>query len=549
MALVKTQTLAAQFQGFSGLPAVKQLGLMVGLAASIALGVAVVLWSQEPNHSLLYAGVTGPEMVQVTEALDQAQIPYRLQQGGSAILVPSAQVDAARLKLAAIGLPKGRVTGLEFLDQGQPLGTSRLIERARYQRALAGELSRSIATLDSVRSARVHLAMPKRSVFLRNRIQPSASVLLDLYPGRGLDDTQIAGITYLVASSIPELEPEQVSIVDHKGRLLTAQQGSSALRTRAEHFKLARSLEQSYSERIMAILAPIVGLDGVRAQVSAQMDFTTLEETREDYGPDPKAVRSEQIRERRREAPDAGGVPGALSNQPPAAGTLGDPSADDADKKPVTTSLHTTRNYELDRVLSHSRTLPGSVKRLSVAVVVDYRTQTNERGEVERVALDAKQMEYITSLVKQAVGFDERRGDSVNVINASFLAAAEAEPLEPTPIWEQAWLVDMVKQGLGVLLVLVLGFGVLRPVLKGLAERGNERGQLALPAGAEAGGELPLQQDQLTLTNQQAASAQGAGAGPPDLLQQHLDHAKALVKEDPKRVAQVVKTWLTEDDS
>jgi flagellar M-ring protein FliF len=547
MALVRTETLAAQFQGFSGLPAVKQIGLMVGLAASIALGVAVVLWSQEPNYRLLYAGVAGPDMAQVTSTLDQSEIPYHLEQGGSTILVPSAQVDAARLKLATIGLPKGRVTGLEFLDQDQPLGTSRLIERARYQRALAGELSRSIATLDSVRSARVHLAIPKRSVFLRNRIHPSASVLLDLYPGRDLIDTQIAGITYLVASSVPELEPEQVSIVDQKGRLLSARQGSSALQMSAEHFKFTRSLEQSYSERIMTILAPIVGVDGVRAQVSAQMDFTSLEETREDYSPDPKAVRSEQIQERRREGPAPGGVPGALSNEPPAAGSLGGPSADDADAKPTTTSLNSTRNYELDRVLSHSRAPPGSVKRLSVAVVVDYRTQTNEQGEVERAPLDAKQMAYIGSLVKEAVGFDEKRGDTVNVINASFLAAPEAEPLEPTPIWEQAWLMDMVKQVLGVLLVLVLGFGVLRPVLKGLAEKGAQRDQLALPANGEASGELPLQQDHLTLTNQHAAVAQGAGS--PDPLHQHLEHAKALAKEDPKRVAQVVKTWLTKDDS
>lgn len=549
MALVKAENIAAQFQGFSGLPALKQVGLMVGLAASIALGVAVVLWSQEPNHSLLYTGVAGPDMVQITEALDRAQIPYRLEQGGSAILVPSAQVDAARLQLATVGLPKGQVTGLEFLDHDQPLGTSRLIERARYQRALAGELSRSIATLDSVRSARVHLAVPKRSVFLRSRIQPSASVLVDLYPGRGLDDTQIAGITYLVASSIPELAPEQVSVVDQKGRLLTTRQGGGALGMSAEHFKLTRSLEQSYSERIMAILAPIVGLDGVRAQVSAQMDFTTLEETREDYGPDPKAVRSEQIQERRREAPDAGGVPGALSNEPPAAGTVGVPGAEAPDKKPVTSSLNTTRNYELDRVLRHSRSLPGSVKRLSVAVVVDYRTQTNAQGEVERVPLDAKQMEYITSLVKEAVGYDERRGDSVNVINASFLAAPEAEPLEPTPLWEQAWLVDLVKQALGVLLVLVLGFGVLRPVLKGLAEKGKQQGQLALPAHGQASGELPLQQDQLTLTGQQGASGQGAAGASPDRLQEHLNHAKGLANTDPKRVAQVVKNWLGEDDS
>lgn len=534
MALVNTENVSAQLRGFSRLPALRQVALMIGLAASVALGVAVVLWSQEPNYSLLYSGMSNTDAAQVLEALDGAGIPYKLERGSSAVMVPSTKVHTARLKLATLGLPKSSVTGLEFLDKQQTLGTSRLIETARYHRALAGELSRTISALDSVESARVHLAIPKQSVFVRNRSKPSASVLLNLYPGRQLDDARIAGIVHMVASSIPELEAEQVTVVDQKGRLLTADRAEKGLMLGSTQLNYRRRLEEAYVKRIMAILTPIVGADGVRAQVATDLDFSSTEKTSETFNPDPPAVRSEQIDEQQTAGADPVGIPGALSNQPPAAGTLVEQNPEQAQQGPRSTRRRSTRNYELDRTLSHTRTTPGSVQRLSIAVVVDYRTKLNDKGEITRAPLEADEMEYITSLVKKAVGFNEDRGDSVNVINASFKETPEIEQ-EAISVWQQPWLFDVVKQALGVLAVLLLVFGVLRPVLKSLAEKGKAPELVALAQQGEQG-ELPVQDDQLSL---------GSAAADPAA---QLDQARSLVQEDPKRVAQVVKTWIAAED-
>lgn len=550
MALLSAEALTTQFQGFSRLPVLRQIGLMVGLSASIALGVAVVLWSQEPNYSLLYAGMGSEDAAQIVDALQAADIPYRLEQGASAVVVPAARVSEARLKLASLGLPKNHLTGLEFLDQEQPLGTSRMIEQARYKRALGVELARTIMSLDSVRNARVHLALPKRSVFLRDRSAPSASVLLDLYPGRRLDETQIAGITKLVASSIPGLEAEQVTVVDQKGHLLS--HGSSAQLARGvEQLKYTQHLEALYVDRIRDILAPLVGAQGVRAQVTASVDYTSVEQTSERYDPKGTVVRSEQLDERQTKGSDAVGIPGALSNQPPPAGTVDPQDPTQAQVAPTTVARKSTRNFEVDRTLSHTRTAPGEVKHLSVAVVVDYRTRETAEGETERVPLDAAEMERITSLVKEAVGFDAQRGDSVNVINASFVAGPQMEAPEALPLWREPWFLDLMKQAAGGLVVLVLALGVLRPTLKSLAREGtgpaqgeeSEEGVPALPEGAvdengEPVGGLELKQDQLSLS----------GSVEPlsitDDTEQRLEQVRTLVRDDPGRVAQVVKSWI-----
>jgi flagellar M-ring protein FliF len=435
---------------------------------------------------------------------------------------------------------------MEFLEKDQALGTSRLIETARYHRALAGELSRSIATLDSVESARVHLAIPKRSVFVRNRSEPTASVLVNLYPGRALEDMQIAGIVHLVASSIPDLEAEQVTVVDQKGRLLTTNHVAGDITMRTAHFNYTRRLEESYVKRIVDILTPIAGAEGVRAQVSADVDLTSVEQTSEVYNPETTSVRSEQVEEQKSSESNPLGVPGALSNQPPEKGSFEEQSSGVEQGPPMSTNRRSTRNFEIDRTLSHSRTLPGSVKRLSVAVVVDYRLQANEKGVVERVPLQAEEMTYIKTLVKEAVGFDQQRGDSVNVINASFKEVSDAEPVS-MPLWKEPWLIDILKQFLGVLFVLFLLFGVLRPVLKSLADKGNAPEVLALPA-EEAQGELPMGEDRLSLTNQQGAPQQRRPLTPEQQMEVRLNQARSLVQDDPKRGAQVVKTWLVEDD-
>ncbi len=537
---LNTESLGSRLQGFNKLPAFKQMGLIVGLAASLALGVGVILWSQQPNYRPLYTNISSADAGNVLDALEKFGISYRLDNATGAILVASNQIHEARLKLATMGLPKSDVIGLEFLDKGHTLGTSRMIETARYHHALAGELSRSIATLDSVESARVHLAIPKQSVFIRNQQKPSASVLLNLHPGRQLDEMRIAGIVHLVASSIPGLETEQVTVVDQKGRLLT-QDGTGEIARQSTRLKYSQQVEDIYVKRIVDILSPIVGEKGVRAQVTADLDFTSVEKTSETFEPDPSAVRSEQLEERKSSESGPAGVPGALTNQPPPAGvTSGELTQEGA--SPLTASKRSTRNYELDRILAHSRNLPGRIRRLSVAVVVDYRLKPNEAGDLQRVPLPSEEMNYISELVKEAVGFDEQRGDSIKVINASFKAEDQIEPLPEPALWEQPWALDVVKQLLGALLVIVLIFGVLQPVLRGLASQ-KELEVKASPEEAGDQEQLVDQGPQVALTGQQADDVINHRIE----YKQQLEQVKTMVEEDPNGAAQVVKSWIMAD--
>ncbi|MEZ5542632.1 MAG: flagellar basal-body MS-ring/collar protein FliF [Pseudomonadota bacterium] len=541
MALVDPENIAAQARGFNALPVLRQIGLMVGLAASVALGVAVVLWSRTPDYSMLYGRLSDVEAAQVAATLDSTGIPYRIEHGSGAITVPADKVHEARLKLASRGLPRGDGTGFELLNESQGFGTSQFMEQARYNRAIEGELARSISTLQSVESARVHLAIPKRSVFLRDRSKPQASVVLKLFAGARLDDERLAGIVNLVASSVEGLEADDVTVVDQNGRLLTANNGAHGIAASASQLAYTRKLEQEYIKRIEDILIPIVGDDGVRAQVVADVDFTTVESTTESYQPDDRAVRSEETFEESTTSSTVAGVPGALTNQPPPAGTLNDGSIAEEEPKPVNNTRRATRNYEIDRSISHTRKSPGMVKQLSVAVLVDYRTQADDKGKTVRVPLEEAEIARITDLVKEAVGFSEERNDSIQVSNIPFRAVAEvSEAFPETPIWQQPWIGGVVKQVLGALFVLFLLFGVLRPVLRSLAlhpePAAGAGGQAALPQGA-AGGAQALGEDRVNLSGQQV----------PLSPEQQFGMARSMIDNDSRRVAGVVKDWVATD--
>lgn len=539
MALVNPENLAAQARGFNALPVLRQLGLMLGLAASVALGVAIVLWSRGSEYSLLYGRLSDSETAQVVQSLDSAAIPYRIERGSGVITVPGNKVHEARLQLATRGLPRSSGgEGFELLDKEQGFGTSRFMEQARYNRAIEGELARSIATLQSVEAARVHLAIPKRSVFVRDRSKPRASVVLQLFSGARLDDARLAGIVHLVAASVPGLEAEQVTVVDQKGRLLTNSSGSREIALSSSQLAYTSKLEEHYKQRIMDIIAPVTGADGVRAQVVADVDFTVVESTTQSYKPDNRAVRSEETYEEKQVGlPGAAGIPGALSNQPPTAGsTTETPTNEELRAKPVSSTNRATRNFELDHSVSHTRRAPGQVQRLSVAVLVDYRSQLTDEGKVVRVPLPDDELVRITALIKEAVGFDEQRNDTVNVSNISFKAAEAIEPVEGPPIWQQPWVWSVAKQALGVVLVLMLFFGVLRPVLRSLAEKAQP--PRALPDGGAAG-QLPLAADQVSLGGQSQA--------PAIPLEQQFGMARSMIENDPQRVAQVVKTWVAAD--
>jgi len=547
MALVKADSLNAQFVGMTHLPVVRQLGLLIGLAASIALGVSIVLWSQTPNFSVLYADLSERDAAEVVQALQQGEIAYRIDDKTGALMVPASQVRQARLHLASAGLPNssGGMAGFELLEESQGFGTSQFVQQARYHKALEGELARTIVTMSHVQSARVHLAIPKESVFVRDRKKPSASVLVHLHPGRTLDEPQVGAIVHLVASSVPNMSPEQVTIVDQRGEMLTRKDISREMALTASQFDYTRKVESAYIERIESILAPIVGHGGLRAQVTADIDFTLSEQTQESFNPQQSALRSEQSVEERSTGAIDGGVPGALSNQPPGEGVAPEQVAivegEGAQLAPASgpsrSTKRATRNFELDKTISHTRKPSGSVLRLSVAVVVDDRKEVDARGQVTTTPRTAEELEQITNLVKDAVGFDAERGDAVNVISAAFATPEPVAPLPEPPLWEQPWLWDVAKQVSGVLVALVLALVVLRPVMRSLAKVPPARA--VLPAGQGAG---QLSEDQLTLGGGDVPRLPSGAS-----YENNLNAARGMVGQDSRLVAQVVKGWVAKE--
>ena len=538
-------SIGAFTEGFIQLPAFRQLGVLIGFAAVAALGVALVLWSWTPSYGILFGNLGEKEASEIASVLQQRGIEYKLDERTGGLMVPSAKIHEVRLQLASEGLPRSSGMGLEILQQKQEFGTSQFMETARYQHALESELSRSVMTISSVESARVHLALPKQSVFVRKRQQPSASVLVNLYAGRVLEEGQVSAIRHMVASSIPNLEPERVTVVDENGRLLSSKKSSAEMVQNQEQFEYTRGLENSYIARIEDILSPILGRDGVRAQVSAEVDFAVTEQTQESYNPDLPAMRSQEVSEEQMLAGALQGVPGALSNQPPGAGTAPELAAGTDQQGGANESMnkrrHTTTNYELDRTISHTRMGGNTLKRLSIAVVVKDRMVTGDNGELVAEPRSQAEMDRITALVKEAVGYNVQRGDSVNVTSAEFARPEAIEALPEQPIYEQPWVVDISKILGAVILGLLLILAVLRPMMRNLASVKVQQPAMAGGTGHEGG----LAEDQLTLGG---GSKEGLVKLPgPGAYEENIDMVKQVVQEDPKLVAQVVRNWIAND--
>ena len=534
MAETETNKWLATVRGFEQLPGVRQAGLIVAAAGAAALGVALVLWAWEPNYQVLYANLSDTETFEVVEALERSGIEYDIEPATGAVLVPGTQVHNVRLRLAGQGLPRGDSGGgYELLDVDPGLTVSRRLEDVRHRRALEGELARSVAALHAVQSARVHLALGASSVFVRNREPTSASVLVNVYQGQRMSTEDVAGVVHLVASSVPGLEPERVTVVDQTGALLSEDHRDDNLREADRRFAYTQRLERTLSDRVTEILAPVVGLDGVRAKVRADVDFTQSEQTSETYDPATTAVRSEQIDEESTTQRSTGGVPGALSNRPPDAGTLQPNEGEEDGVTPVMQSRSSTRNFEVDRNISHTVFAPGQLRRLSVAVVVDHRREAAEGGEVTATPRTEEEMTRLTNLVREAVGFDADRGDTVQVINESFMVPEAIEDPGSAPLWTQPWLWQAVKQVAGPLLLFVMLILVLRPTLKNLASHSTtEAGSPpALPGGDGAA----------ALTMEAASTAPS--------LDDVLGEARASATSDPALAAQVIKDWVNRDGS
>lgn len=531
MEMVKSATIAAQLEGFSRLPRAKQAGLIVGIAAIVAAAVLVLLWSQEPSYDTLYTNLEDKDAGEVVEALKTEGIGYKVNGKDGSILVPAARVHETRIKMAVLGLPRGGNNGFELLDEkSSGFGVSQFMEKARYHRALEGELSRSISSIEGVSAARVHLAIPKQSVFVREREKTTASVVVNLMQGGQLKQKQVDAIVHLVASSIPSLTPETVTVVDQAGRLLSTKERSPEMELNERQFAYSRRMEKTYIDRIENILQPIVGPNGVRAQVVADVDFTVTEQTQELYNPDQAAVRSEQRQAEEMVGQSESGIPGALSNEPPGETQVPEQvGGDNADKeRKIRSKSRATINYEVDRTISHTRNPTGGVRRLSVAVVVDDHQRSNEEGTTVRVPRNDDEMERITALVKEAVGFNLSRGDSVNVINAAFIAE---EALVELALWEQPWFWDIAKQVIGAFVVLFLVFIILKPILRNLA-------QVPEPISEEEKELTELERQKDRMQQELEREIQVAD------YETNLQTAKNLAKQDPKRVATVVRAWV-----
>jgi flagellar M-ring protein FliF len=581
------QTLVAKsdvhpaMKGLSELTMGRQLGLMLGLALSVAIGIAIVMWSQVPSYGRLFSEIGESDITEVIAILNTQGIKYKVEAGSGAIMVLTDQVNEVKLKLAGLGLPKSNSIGYELLDKDPGFGSSKSVEMIRFQRALEGEIAQTIMSIQSVKTARVLLAIPPQSVFVRDRKKPSASVVIGLYQGRILDKGQIESIIHLVASSVPQLEAEQVTVVDQKGRLLNSNDSSSTSYLTSKQFEYKKNVEEHLMESIGNILSPLVG-DGMRVQVSADVDFTETDKTQEMFNPQSSVLRSEQTSEEKNANNPIQGVPGALSNQPTAAGAAPDLSATPATPTPAnpintpntpstantantgdtgSSSKNATRNFELDKTITRTRLATGVLRRLSVAVVVDDRHKIQEDGKIGQEPYKPEDINRFTDLVKQAVGFDGARGDQVTVNNVAFKIPDALEALPEIPLWQQGWFLEIMKKVAAGLTVILLIFFVLRPVMRSLAgtvlleqeiealkeqaliavaeNDANNKDPLALPEATPVPGlarqdseMLPTHMDDLLLIDV------------PHSYEARLEYLQRVVDNDPKLVAQVIKRWV-----
>ncbi|WP_233832616.1 flagellar basal-body MS-ring/collar protein FliF [Paraburkholderia sp. ZP32-5] len=529
--------------------------LIFAVALLIAVVAGLFLWSRAPNYKVLYSNLSDRDGGSIITALQQANIPYKLSDSGSAILVPAEQVHETRLRLASQGLPKSGSVGFELMDN-QKFGISQFDEQINYQRALEGELERTIESISSVKSARVHLAIPKPTVFVRDKEPPSASVLVQLYPGRVLDEGQVVAITHMIASAVPEMPVKGVTVLDQDGNLLTQPSTGSGLD--ASQLKYRQQIERNTQQRIDAILAPLFGAGNAHSQVSADIDFSHSEQTSENYGPNgtpqKAAIRSQQSSsDTEMTQSGASGVPGALSNQPPqpaSAPIVAGNGASGVSTTPVSDRKDSTTNYELDKTVRHVDQPMGGIRRLSVAVVVNYMKVADAKGNVTMQPVSADKLAQITQLVKDAMGFDAQRGDSVNVVNSAF--TAEIDPYANLPWWRTPDMIALYKQiatylGIGAV-ALFLYFVMVRPALRRAFPPPPE------PVAALVGADEPILLDGIPAEERDGAIVE-IEADPETLAlenakhkyEKNLEFARSIARQDPKIVATVVKSWVSDE--
>lgn len=538
---------------------IKQLVLLAGVAGSVAFGLAMVLWSQQPAYSVLYSSLPAERASAVMDTLTGLNIPYQLEKNTGALMVPESELHNARLKLAGSGVVQSQDgTGLEMIRAEKGFGVSEFMETRKYQHALEVELARTIESIQQVHKARVHLALPKQSVFVRDRKPASASVMVDIRPGSTLEQKNVTAIMNLVAASIPELSSDQVTVVDQQGNLLSRVERDDALELSNRQFAYRQQVEKAYEERIERLLSAMVPSGLVRVQVAADMDFSSLQESRESYTPDRSVVRSEQITMTGSDKalPPATGVPGALSNQPPVAtATPANAKGAESATATATGSQAITRNYEIERVLNYTNTPAGAVRKLSVAVVVDSTPLRDSKGKILRAGPSPAEIERMTGVVQGAIGYVLERGDRVTVVGTNFSVPEAVSETESSSeaFWQESWFAGLVKQALVGLAVLLVALGVLRPLLKQalapalpatLAPAGAQSMAMASSADSYAPNQM-----QFNHSGVNGLPAPAPLALSNNDLDQRMNAVRLAASEDPRLVAQVVKTWVTPHDA
>ncbi len=542
----------AWMQRLSTLDRAQRLRLGVGVVLLVAAAIAAVVLGRQPDYRVLFSNLSDKDGGAIVAQLSQMNVPYKHADGGGAILIPADKVHDVRLRLASQGLPKGSVSGFELMESNR-FGMTQFQERLNFQRGLEGELTRSIQALSSVQSARVHLALPNQNGFFREQQKPSASILVSLYPGRVLDRAQLAGIVHLVASSVPELAPSAVSVLDDTGKLLSqSPEPGAGNGVDAQQLQYVQQIEQQYTRRIQEILEPVVGRNNVKAQVTAELDFSQTELTSEQYRPnqtpDATVIRSQQVLESRENANanTAVGVVGAVANQPPAPSTapINGPgqvpgaAGQTGGSEQGSTKRESTTNYEVDKTVRVTRGNNWAVKRVSAAVVVNYQS-AEEKGKVVPKALTPEQIEQMTALVRETIGYNKERGDSVNLMNAQF--QVDSAPQDDTPLWRQPEAVDLARSlawpvGMSLFAALVL-LGLVRPALKALGKPKE------IPM---AGAQL----DALEAETPQRPALPAPKPGEPVQAtpeELRLEDARALARQNPIAVANIVKNWVNGD--
>lgn len=568
-AIGKTLNQAASPVSWRDAPVARQMAVVVILAAAVAVGVAAALWSGETPMTPLFADMAPTEMGKVTDALKTSNTEFRIDSATGALLVPSDRAQSIRMQLASQGLPEtGGPVGLEMLSEQQDLSTSQFVESARYLHALETELARSVSSLRSVKSARVHLALPKESVFVRRRTPPSASVVVALYRGRKLTQEHVTSIVNLISASVPSMSSDHVTVVDQHGSLLTESTTNKDLQTSTREYDYTRRMEEDYAARIVNLLEPVVGAGRVRAQVTAELDFNRTEVTSEAYEPEGQVIRSEQIAETENSLASALGIPGALTNQPPGEGTTdADAAGGGGGGGGGSQSRNATRNYEVDRTISHTRRASGAIQRLAIAVVIDNKPAAlivggdaaeGEEGGAAKGAYTDAEITRLTNVVRDTIGFSADRGDSLSVINSPF-HIEEMEPLPSIPLYEQGWFQQLIKQVLAGIFIFALLYLIVRPIVRALLpvapDLDEKEEEAAVPAArivvGDDGTAYAVGNDSEEQVEEPLYVVDESGRllDPRDLdreesLRKRLLFARALVEEDPARAANVLRSWM-----